>query len=172
MNNRRGTLVNVEAIDKLHFPHKAHETDAAYDLYTAERAEVKPNSRKYISLGFKIALPTNLALIIQPRSGQSGKGMIAYAYAPSWLGGGFYKIRINADSVIGLVDSQYGETVMAIVKFGRESLKHRIMRMLGFEIYVEKCSCIAQGRFVYVPDVNLTEGKVNGKRSGLGSTDR
>lgn len=166
-----GTNITVEAQPN-HLPVKAREDDAAYVLFTAERAEAVPHTRVYISLGFKIALPVNMALLIQPRSGQSGKGMIAYAQAPKWLGGEWHKIRINADAIVGLIDSNYGGDVKAIVKFGRFKWKHRIMRMLGFKIFIDSDSCICQGRFTYVPNVRLIQGKVNGTRDGLGSTDK
>ena len=173
MSKNFGTNITVEAVP-FHMPTKAHETDAAYDLYNAKDVEAFPNTRVYIPLGFKIALPTNMAMIIQPRSGQSGKGMIAFACYPKWLRWISRipaRIRINADAIVGLIDSQYGGEVMAIVKFGRFRLKHRILRLLGFKIEIGANSCICQGRFVYVPDTNLVEGVVKGTRSGLGSTD-
>ena len=174
MNKKNfGTNITVEAVP-FHMPTKAHETDAAYDLYNAKDVEAFPNTRVYIPLGFKISLPTNLCMVIQPRSGQSGKGMIAFACYPKWLRWISRipaRIRINADAIVGLIDSQYGGEVMAIVKFGRFRLKHRILRLLGFKIEIGANSCICQGRFVYVPDANLVEGVVKGTRSGLGSTD-
>ena len=175
MNKKNfGTNITVEAVP-FHMPTKAHETDAAYDLYASGDVEAVSNTRAYVPLGFKIALPTNMAMIIQPRSGQSGKGMIAFACYPKWLRWISCipaRIRINADVIVGLIDSQYGETVNAIVKFGRFRLKHRILRLLGFKIVIGANSRICQGRIVYVPQTNLITGLVNGTRSGLGSTDK
>lgn len=164
-------FINVDSIPGC-FPKKAYDTDAAYDLFTAKEVEVTPNSRIYVPLGFRIQLPEDIGLIIQPRSGQSGKGMIAVAQAPDWLGGDRYKLRINADVLIGLVDCGYDGQVVAIVKVGRLKLKHRILRMLGFKIYIETFSRICQGRLVYIPDAMLFDGPVNGFREGLGSTDK
>lgn len=169
--NTKSNIVYVDAAIG-NFPKKAHETDAAYDLFTSEEVEVTPNSRTYAPLGFRIGLPKDIALVIQPRSGQSGKGMIAVAKAPKWLGGDKYKIRINADAVVGLVDCDYSGIVMAIIKVGQLRLKHRILRMLGFKICVEAFSRICQGRLVHIPKVLLMEGQVNGHRDGLGSTDK
>lgn len=168
MNSK--TKITVEDIP-LHMPVKAHETDAAFDLFTDECVDVKPNTRRYISLGFKIALPPDIGLVIQPRSGQSGKGMIACAIAPKWFGGDIVKVRIDADALIGLIDSKYGKDVKAIVKFGRMKWKHRLLRLLGFKFQISRNSCICQGRFVYVPNVELVHGIVFGERDGLGSTD-
>ncbi len=168
------TRVIVQANNDF-IPKKANVNDAAYDLYTEKEIEVQSNTRCYIPLGFKIALPANMAMIIQPRSGQSGKGMIAKARTPKWLKWLFVDeipLRINADSMIGLIDSGFGEGVQAIVKVGQLRMKHRIMQILGFKIIIAKHSRICQGRFVYVPSVDLASGTVTGKRSGLGSTDK
>ena len=168
-----GRMIKVEA-DYSHIPKKANMTDAAYDLYTSKAVEAKPYKRMYIPLGFKIELPKNMAMLIQPRSGQSGKGMLAYAFFPKWLSwitGVPVKVRINADVILGLVDSNYGGEVNAIVKFGKFRLKHRIMRLLGFKIIIVKESRICQGRLVTLPPAVLTYGKVTGTRNGLGSTD-
>ncbi len=171
--SKKGTKIIVE-YEVFHKPEKAHETDAAYDLFTNKDVEAVPHTRAYIPLGFKIALPTNMAMIIQPRSGQSGKGMLAFAIYPKWLRWISQvpsRIRIDADSVVGLIDSNYGDEVQAIVKFGRFRLKHRILRLLGFKIVIGANSCICQGRITYIPDVNLVQGLVGGTRKGLGSTD-
>lgn len=74
--------------------------------------------------------------------------------------------------IIGLIDSGYGDEVQAIVKFGRFTLKQKILRLLGFKFYIADNSRICQGRFVYVPNVSLEKGLVTGNRSGLGSTDK
>ena len=113
-----------------------------------------------------------MKMLIQPRSGQSGKGMLLEVYFPKWLGHDYLgKVRENLDEVVGLVDCGYGEEAHAIVKSGRWKLKHRIMRLLGFKFYIASGSRICQGAFTYAPDTNLEAGPVNGTRSGLGSTD-
>lgn len=171
-----GTRITVEASPEACKPMKYNINDAAYDLYTECEVKVFGNSRMYIPLGFKIALPNNIAMIIQPRSGQSGKGMIAKASVPKWLHFLLDKkpitLRINADALVGLIDPKYGDKVQAIVKVGKLRLKHRIMKLLGFKIYIDKGSRICQGRFVYVPNVELIDGKVTGTRGGLGHSDK
>lgn len=154
------------------FPRKAHPTDAAYDLFVATTTEITPNSRVFVPLGFKIQLPYNIKLLIQPRSGQSGKGMIAHAEFPHCLGGGAVRVRINSDVILGLVDCGYGGEVMAIVKSGRWRWKHRIMRLLGFKFCLWRNDRICQGAFTYVPQTVLIAGNVSGTREGLGSTDK
>ena len=53
-----GTRIIVDAIP-FHFPTKAHETDAAYDLYNAKDVEAVSNTRAYVPLGFKIVIGAN-----------------------------------------------------------------------------------------------------------------
>lgn len=171
MSKKFGTRINVDAAEGC-FPMKANPTDAAYDLAVEKTTEIFPNTRQYVSLGFRIQLPSNMKMLIQPRSGQSGKGMIAHAKLPWWLGGnGYAKVRVNSDILLGLIDCKYGKVVQAIVKNDRWRLKHRIMRMLGFKFYLFDGDRICQGAFTYVPTVNLLAGEVTGERSGLGSTD-
>lgn len=171
MEKNYGTRIKVEATEGC-FPTKAHPTDAAYDLFVGRGTEIIPNSRQYIPLGFRIQLPSNMKLLIQPRSGQSGKGMIAHAEFPHWLGGGAVRVRVNSDSMLGLVDCGFGGEVQAIVKSGKWKLKHRIMRMLGFKFFLWRGDRICQGAFTYVPQTHLVSGKVTGTRDGLGSTDK
>lgn len=172
MSSKFGTKINVDAVIGC-LPKKAHENDAAYDLFVKERTEISPNQRCYISLGFRIQLPPNMKLQILPRSGQSGKGMILNVDFPSWLGGGFMgKVRENCDVIVGLIDCGYGKDVKAIVKSGSFKWKHRLLRLLGFKFYLASRDRICQGAFTYVPDINMVEGPVNGTREGLGSTDK
>lgn len=74
-----GTKIKVELVAHGCFPTKAYETDAAYDLHVAKDMEVAP----YVPLGFKIQLPSNVKMLIQPRSGMSSKGMQLDVYFPS-----------------------------------------------------------------------------------------
>lgn len=169
--SKLGTRINVDA-ELYCFQTKAHATDAAYDLFVRQSVEVYPHSRFFVPLGFRIQLPTNIKLLIQPRSGQSGKGMLLDVYFPGWMGGDYLgKVRENLDVILGLIDCGYGKEVQSIVKSGRWKLKHRIMRLLGFKFYIASGSRICQGAFTYVPDTNLQVGPVNGTREGLGSTD-
>ncbi len=167
--------INIDAVEGC-FPKKAFETDAAYDLFVSKDVEILPNRRMYIPLGFRIQLPSTLKLLVQPRSGQSGKGMIAHAKIPDWLahfaGDGYYKVRINADVILGLVDCGFGKEVQAIVKTGSWRKKHIIMQALGFRFYIFKGDRICQGALTSVPQVTLVKGEVDGTRAGLGSTDK
>lgn len=164
--------INVDA-SLYCFPEKAHENDAAYDLKVGTEVEVSPNKRFYVPLGFRIQLPANMKLLIQPRSGMSGKGMVIHVWYPNWMRLGYLgNVRENLDVILGLIDSDYGEEVHAIVKSGRWKWKNRILRALGFRFFIHVGDRICQGAFTYVPSINLVDGPVNGTREGLGSTDK
>lgn len=168
-----GTQIKVEQTEVRCYPEKAYNDDAAYDLRVGTGVEVFPHQRFYVPLGFKIQLPSNMKLLIQPRSGMSGKGMIIHVWFPSWMGGGYLgKVRENLDVILGLIDCGYGEEVHAIVKSGRWKWKNRILRALGFRFFIHEGERICQGAFTYVPSVELVSGVVTGTRSGLGSTDK
>lgn len=114
-----------------------------------------------------------MKLLIQPRSGMSGKGMVIHVWYPNWTKLGYLgKVRENLDVILGLIDCDYGEEVHAIVKSGRWKWKNRILRALGFRFFIHEGDRICQGAFTYVPSTNLVEGPVNGTREGLGSTDK
>lgn len=176
LQKKTANRIIIQTFGNCMSPRKNKSNDAAYDLFTRDRVKVTPNTRLYAPLGFKISLPTNVAMIVQPRSGQSGKGMIAKACPPKWLhfllDSAPIPLRVNADVLVGLVDPNYGEEVQAIVKIGSLRMKHRIMSLLGFKIYIDQYSRICQGRFVNIPRIELTEGEVTGTRSGLGSSDK
>lgn len=131
-------------------PEKAHDSDAAYDVFTKEDVKVYDWDRCIIPLGFKIQLPKHLAAVIQPRSGMSSKGL--YARRKQFKGE-FVDVRIDADVKIGLVDSGYTGEVNAIVKtFGIGSYLSKIIIPAGTKI--------AQMRIVEIPNAELVNGVI------------
>lgn len=132
-------------------PEKAHDADAAYDVFTKEDVKVLDYERYAIPLGFKIQLPKHLAAVIQPRSGMSSIGM----YAQQLYEDGFTKeVRIDADVKLGLIDSGYTGEVKAIVKtFG-------IGSYLSKKIIIPAGTKIAQMRIVEIPNTELVSGVI------------
>lgn len=132
-------------------PEKAHDADAAYDVFTKEDTIISDWNRYAIPLGFKIQLPKHLAAVIQPRSGMSSIGM----YAQQLYEDGFTKeMRIDADVKLGLIDSGYTGEVTAIVKtFG-------IGSYLPKNIIIPAGTRIAQIRIVEIPNTELVSGVV------------
>lgn len=140
-------------------PKKAHDGDAAFDLYTPEDIVLK-TGRMIIDLGFAIELPKTLAATIQPRSGFASKGMEVVARR-----GSGEKFRIDADVVRGLVVSCYRGHVGVIIN----------VREPNGQFYVlPKGTRIAQMQIVTVPDVEFEEveelSKTDRATNGYGST--
>lgn len=130
-------------------PEKAHDSDAAYDVFTKEDVKVYDWDRCVIPLGFKIQLPKHLAAVIQPRSGMSYKGLYARR---EHFKGEFVDVRIDADVKIGLIDSGYTGEVNAIIKtFG-------IGSYLSRKIIIPAGTKIAQMRIVEIPNTELASG--------------
>lgn len=132
-------------------PEKAHDADAAYDVFTKEDVIIKDWERYAIPLGFKMQLPKHLAAVIQPRSGMSSKGLYARR---EHFKGEFVDVRIDADVKIGLIDSGYTGEVNAIVKtFG-------IGSYLSRKIIIPAGTKIAQMRIVEIPNTELVSGVI------------
>ena len=133
-------------------PEKAHDADAAYDVFTKEDVKVLDWERYAIPLGFKMQLPKHLAAVIQPRSGMSVKGM----HAKRMCDGGLIKeMRIDADVKLGLIDSGYTGEVKAIVK------TCGIGVFLPGDIIIPAGTKIAQMRIVEIPATVLVEGWID-----------
>lgn len=131
-------------------PEKAHDADAAYDVFTKEDVKVYDWSRYAIPLGFKIQLPKHLAAVIQPRSGMSANGL----YARNHYKGERVEVRIDADVKLGLIDSGYTGEVKAIVK------TFEIGNYLVDNIIIPAGTRIAQMRIVQVPSVMFEVGTI------------
>lgn len=130
-------------------PEKAHDADAAYDVFTKEDMEMYDGGRCAIPLGFKIQLPKHLAAVIQPRSGMSAKGMYARV---EFFNKNSAEVRIDADVKLGLIDSGYTGEVKAIVK------AHEIDWLGVKRVYIPAGTRIAQMRIVEIPNTELVSG--------------
>lgn len=132
-------------------PEKAHDADAAYDVFTKEDMEMYDGGRCAIPLGFKIQLPKHLAAVIQPRSGMSAKGMYARV---EFFNKDSAEVRIDADVKLGLIDSGYTGEVKAIVK------AHEIDWLGVKRVYIPAGTKIAQMRIVEIPNTELVSGAI------------
>lgn len=132
-------------------PEKAHDADAAYDVFTKEDMEMYDGGRCAIPLSFKIQLPKHLAAVIQPRSGMSAKGMYARV---EFFNKDSAEVRIDADVKLGLIDSGYTGEVKAIVK------AHEIDWLGVKRVYIPAGTKIAQMRIVEIPNTELVSGAI------------
>lgn len=136
-------------------PEKAHATDAAFDVFTREDVELVPYLRTAIPLGFKIQLPTHLAAVIQPRSGMSLKGMTCKVRTKN----GDIDARIDADELVGLIDSGYTGEVCALLRVGCGSTSE-LCNGKNHGVFIPAGTKIAQMRIVQVPNVSLEVGTI------------
>lgn len=132
-------------------PEKAHDADAAYDVFTKEDMEMYDGGRYALPLGFKIQLPIHLAAVVQPRSGMSTKGMYARV---EFFNKDSTEVRIDADVKLGLIDSGYTGEVKAIVK------AHEIDWLGVKRVYIPAGTKIAQMRIVEIPNTELVSGVI------------
>lgn len=132
-------------------PEKAHDADAAYDVFTKEDVKVCDWSRCAIPLGFKIQLPKHLAAVIQPRSGMSSMGMYAQR---EFFNGERTEVRIDADVKLDLIDSGYAGEVNAIVRtYGIDALSVK-------RVFIPAGTKIAQMRIVEISNTELVSGVI------------
>lgn len=137
-------------------PKKAHDADAAYDVFTKEDIIIKDWERYAIPLGFKIQLPKHLAAVIQPRSGMSLKGMACKVRTKN----GNIDMRTDADVLVGLVDSGYTGEVCALLRVSCGSTSELCSRG-NHGVFIPAGTKIAQMRIVQVPSVTLEVGTID-----------
>lgn len=134
-------------------PKKAHEGDAAFDLYVPEDI-VLQHGRQIIDLKFSIELPIGYAATIQPRSGFSSKGIeVEEHFDPFGEGADINTVRVDGDVLRGLVDSGYRGNVGVILNI------HSLGAIYNEDYchILKKGTRIAQMQIVEVPKVKLVE---------------
>jgi dUTP pyrophosphatase len=70
-------------------PARAHEDDAAFDLYADESVELAPGARAPVSTGVALALPEGSAGLVLPRSGLAARHGITVVNAPGLVDPGY-----------------------------------------------------------------------------------
>ena len=134
--------------DKAIMPTKAHEGDAAYDLYCPEDTVVHIG-RNLIRTDIAIAMPANICAFVRSRSGFALKGVE-----------GKDGKRYNARMITGLIDSGYRGNIGVIV----ESYDN---------FTIAQGTRLAQLQFSYVPFTTLEEVDeldTTDRNGGFGST--
>jgi dUTP pyrophosphatase len=128
------------------FPKKAHESDAAFDLYSSGLAVIAPGETETIGTGIALSMPDGICSFVLSRSGLAAKNAVFVLNSP------------------GLIDTGYrGEVKVILHNAGRESYP------------VTPGDRIAQLFFSTVLDVALRENSLFGEETdrgedGLGST--
>ncbi len=70
-------------------PSRAHEDDAAFDLYADEGLVLEPGRRATVRTGVAIALPPGSAGLVVPRSGIAARNGVSVVNGPGLIDPGF-----------------------------------------------------------------------------------
>lgn len=126
-------------------PEKATEGAACYDLYVPEDFKLR-SGRQIVPLGFRLQLPKNMAAIVKSRSGFASNGIeVMYEQLCE-----LYKKRLDADVLLGTIDSDYTGVVGVIIDVHDELVSHT---------FIAKETRIAQMQFVEVPETEFKQVK-------------
>ncbi len=75
--------------DTARLPARAHDDDAACDLYADEAATIAPGARATIATGVALALPPGSCGLVVPRSGLAARHGITVLNAPGLIDPGY-----------------------------------------------------------------------------------
>lgn len=127
-------------------PEKATEGAACYDLYVPEDFKLR-RGRQIVPLGFRLQLPKNMAAIVKSRSGFASNGIeVMYEQLCE-----LYKKRLDADVLLGTIDSDYTGIVGVIIDVHDE---------LASRTFIAKETRIAQMQFVEVPETEFKQVEI------------
>jgi dUTPase len=133
-------------------PHKAHPTDAAYDLYVPEDVVLR-QGRQVVDMKFSMELPRGYAATIQPRSGFSVKG-IEVDYVLDDKEQHCYvrdeHRRIDADVIRGLIDEKYRNNIGVIIRVADWITEKETVTL-------KRGTRIAQMQIIEIPQTELIE---------------
>lgn len=127
-------------------PKKATKGSAGFDVYCPDDIDIH-TGRQLIDLGIILELPSNLCVNSRARSGYSLKGFEAVCVQST---GETEKRRIDADILLGLIDSDFRNRIGAILKVNEDLSFYK-------RVFIPKGERIAQLQFSYVPDVQLVQ---------------
>lgn len=136
-----------QTYENIRLPKRATEKSAGYDFFAPEGFVLAPKETVTVPTGIRVVMPSDLCLLIFPRSGLGFK----------------YKLRLN--NTVGVIDADYFES---------DNEGHIFIRMTNESdkmLEVEKGEAFAQGilmSYFTTEDDDVTE-KRNG---GLGSTTK
>ena len=129
-------------------PARAHAGDAGLDLVACEAVQLEPGDRAAVPTGWAVAIPSGMAGLVVPRSGNALRHGLTVANAP------------------GLIDAGYrGELKVILVNLGDQ----RVDVEQGDRIAQLVITPVAVGHAVQVDALPASDGRGEG---GFGSTGR
>lgn len=91
--------------DTARLPARAHDDDAAFDLFADEAVELRPGERATVGTGIALALPGGSCALVLPRSGLAARHGVTVLNAPGLIDPGYRgEIRVvllNTDASEG-----------------------------------------------------------------------
>lgn len=128
--------LRVDAI----IPSRVTEGSAAYDAILPCNYELK-FGRQIVPLGFAISMPKDIALDDRTRAGYAAKGLLCYDEDNNGY-------RIDADVILGLIDSDYRNEVGVILHVKDEIVKTK-------KLFLKRDQAISQLNFIFVPQTEF-----------------
>ena len=83
------TLRFARLSERARQPTRAHDGDAAYDLYAVEPARIAPGERASVGTGVAVAVPDGWAGLVLPRSGLAARHGVTLPNAPGLIDAGY-----------------------------------------------------------------------------------
>lgn len=141
--------IEVEVLEDGKMPHKAHATDAGFDLFATADVVLRPGQVIKHPLNIKLKLPGNSWARIETKSGLGSKGMLVYA-------GVVDQEYRGIPHVIATNLKRYDDTPIVIKK--GEKIAQMTMNPHSNEFYVTQVSTV---------DTNTSRGE-----GGFGSSGK
>jgi len=134
--------------ESINTPMKAHQTDAGFDLPSAEDVTVYPGKRCIVDTGISLETPIGYFAMITPRSGLAAKHGITIVNAP------------------GVIDSHYrGNIKIILLNTSEDTFKIKKNDRIAQMIFMEHVN------FVYLEEVETLNTTDRGD-GGLGSSGK
>lgn len=130
-------------------PARITEGSAAYDAMLPCDVELT-YGRQIIPLGFAIAMPPTLGLDDRTRAGYAAKGLKAYDEFGKDRDAEGNEYRLDADVILGLIDSDYRNEVGVILHVRDERVKAQ-------RFFLHREQAVSQLKFCVVPETVFVE---------------
>lgn len=121
-------------------PVRVTEGSAAYDAKLPSDYELK-YGRQIVKLGFALSMSKEIALDDRTRAGYAAKGLLCYDEDDN-------EYRIDADVILGLIDSDYRDEVGVILHVKDEIVKTK-------KLFLKRDQAISQLNFIFVPQTEF-----------------
>lgn len=145
-------------------PKRVTDGSAAYDAMIPCDYELK-YGRQIIPLGFALAMPPTLGLDNRTRSGYAAKGLKVYDESGNENDCDGNELRLDADVILGLIDSDYRNELGIILIVRDERVKTK-------RLFLHRGQAVSQLKFCVVPETEFVEVDQLNKTDRIGGFGR